>query len=112
MAKTETRKLDVLHFDDAATDPLVAGELQRNGVDIKFHDGVAARKLLRAAKSVDNVSDPPTDAELDAAFGDPTVVGDGFIGILDDNDAGTDVYICFTTGVAGEWFYIKGTKAV
>jgi hypothetical protein len=47
----------------------------------------------------------PTDAELDAAFGDPTVVGSGFIGILDDNDAGTDILLVTTTGTAGEWFY-------
>lgn len=62
--------------------------------------------------ATDDVADPPTDAELDAAFGDPTVVGAGFIGVLDDNDAGTDCYICWTTGTAGEWFYVKGTKAV
>lgn len=62
--------------------------------------------------STNNVADPPTDAELDTAFGDPTVVGSGFVGILDDNDLGTDCYICWTTGTAGEWFYVKGTKAV
>jgi hypothetical protein len=67
---------------------------------------------LRTIKSVADVSDPPTDAELDTAFGDPTTVDSGFIGILDDNDAGTDCYICWTTGTAGEWFYTKGTKAV
>lgn len=60
----------------------------------------------------DDVADPPTDAELDAAFGDPTVVGAGFVGILDDNGAGADCYVCWTTGAAGEWFYAKGAKAV
>lgn len=62
--------------------------------------------------ATDDVADPPTDAELDAAFGDPTVVGSGFVGVLDDNDAGTDCYVCWTTGAAGEWFYAKGIKAV
>ena len=61
--------------------------------------------------AVDDVADPPTDAQLDTAFGDPTTVGSGFVGILDDNDGGTDCYICWTTGTAGEWFYTKGTKA-
>ena len=61
--------------------------------------------------ATDDVSDPPTDAELDAAFGDPTVVGPGFVGILDDNGAGLYCYICWTTGTAGEWFYVAGTKA-
>ena len=62
--------------------------------------------------SVANVTNPPTDAELDSAFGDPTVLGPHFIGILDDNDAGTNVYMCTTTGTAGEWFYTLMTKAV
>lgn len=62
--------------------------------------------------ATDDVSDPPTDAELDAAFGDPTEVGPGFVGILDDNGAGLYCYICWTTGTAGEWFYLAGTKAV
>jgi hypothetical protein len=69
-------------------------------------DGISTKK------STNDVADPPTDAELDTAFGDPTAIGSGFIGILDDNDAGTDCYICWTTGTAGEWFYTKGTKAV
>jgi hypothetical protein len=58
----------------------------------------------------DDVSDPPTDAELDSAFGTPATVGAGFVGVLDDNDDATDVYICYTDGSA--WFYVKGTKAV
>ena len=67
---------------------------------------------IRTKKVVDDISDPPTDAELDTAFGDSTTVGAGFVGIIDDNGVGTDCYICWTTGVAGEWFYAKGTKAV
>lgn len=82
--------------------------------------GIVASKILDATAgglktkvATDNVAaDPPTDAELDTAFGDPTTVGAGFVGILDDNDAGTDVWIVWTTGTAGEWFYAKGTKAV
>jgi hypothetical protein len=67
---------------------------------------------VRTKYATNDVADPPTDAQLDTAFGDPTVVGSGFVGVLDDNDAGTDCYICWTTGTAGEWFYVKGTKAV
>lgn len=54
----------------------------------------------------------PTDAELDAAFGDPTAVGSGFVGVLDDNNDGVADFIVFTTGNAGEWFWIAGTKAL
>lgn len=63
-------------------------------------------------RATDDVSSPPTDAELDAAFGTPPTVGPGFIGILDDNDGGTVCYICWTTGTDGEWFYEEGTKAI
>jgi hypothetical protein len=77
-----------------------------------FTHRVIASAGVQTAYSTDNVADPPTDAELDTAFGDPTTVGSGFIGVLDDNNAGTDCYICWTTGTAGEWFYVKGTKAV
>jgi len=72
---------------------------------------VSAISGIRTKRAVTNTANPPTDAELDTAFGDPTVVGSGYVGILDDNDGGTAVYLCFTTGTAGEWFYIAGTKA-
>ncbi|MFA5037766.1 MAG: hypothetical protein WC479_11400 [Candidatus Izemoplasmatales bacterium] len=89
---------------------------QNNGTEKAYltKDGKAyfATGGIQTIKSVANVSAPPTDAELDSAFGDPTVVGSGFIGIVDDNDAGTDCYICWTTGTAGEWFYLAGTKAL
>lgn len=39
---------EVVHFADAAGDPAAAGELQRNGTDLKFHDGTAARTLVKA----------------------------------------------------------------
>jgi len=67
---------------------------------------------LRTVKAVDDVLVVPSDADLDTAFGTPATVGSGFIGILDDNDAGTAVWICYTTGTDAEWFYIQGTKAV
>ncbi len=60
--------------------------------------------------STDNVSDPPTDAQLDTAFGTPVALGPGFIGILDDNSANLDVWLCYTSDTS--WFYLQGTKAV
>lgn len=78
-----------------------------------FNDGIvnASSASVRLKRSVADVSTPPTDAELDATFGDPTTVGSGFIGVLDDNDAGTACYLVWTTGTAAEWFYALGTKA-
>jgi hypothetical protein len=65
---------------------------------------------LITTQSVANYSDPPTDAELDAAFGTPATLGRGFVALLDDNDADTDSYIVWTSDAS--WYYIKATKAV
>ena len=59
--------------------------------------------------ATDNVSSPPTDAELDTAFGQPSALGDGFIGLLDDNGAGTTVWLCQVINSA--WWYEGLTKA-
>lgn len=71
----------------------------------------ASNAGFRTIVATDNIStaSTPTDAELDTAFGTPATVGSGFVGILDDNDAGTDVHICFTDGSA--WFFVQGTLA-
>ncbi len=61
-------------------------------------------------QDVSNVSDPPTDAELDAAFGTPAALGRGFVATVDDGDADTDVWLVWTTDAS--WFYVQGTKAV
>ena len=62
------------------------------------------------ATSNANTSNPPTDAQLDSAFGTPATVGAGFVGILDDNAAGTAVYLCYSDGSA--WWTIAFTLAV
>lgn len=41
--------LDRVIFQDAAVDPASAGRLQRNGADLLFHDGTAARALVGKA---------------------------------------------------------------
>jgi hypothetical protein len=60
--------------------------------------------------STANVSNPPTDAELDTAFGTPAEVGAGFIAALNDNGAGTNFYFVGSDGA--NWWYVAGTKAV
>lgn len=59
--------------------------------------------------ATDNVASPPTDAELDTAFGQPSGLGDGFTGLLDDNGAGTTVWLCYVINNA--WWYEQLTKA-
>lgn len=57
----------------------------------------------------DNVSSPPTDAQLDSAFGAPADLGSGFVGIVDDNGAESAVYLCVVVGTS--WWYEALTKA-
>ena len=53
------------------------------------------------------VSDPPTAAELTAAFGTPATVGAGFIGLI-----GSATTFYFTWSDNTNWFYTTGTQAV
>ncbi len=64
---------------------------------------------MRTKVSTANTANPPTDAELDSAFGQPATLGTGFIGLLDDNNAGTNAYACFAIG--SNWWTVALTKA-
>lgn len=59
-------------------------------------------------KDTSDVSNPPTDAELDTAFGTPATVGNA-MGILDDNGAGTNIYLCISDGT--NWFTVTLAQA-
>jgi len=98
-----SNKLSIVDSDDAEVASIDSdGNAQFDGL-VDCDGGVAT------VVATDNVSDPPSDAELDSAFGEPGTVGAGFVGILDDNDDATDCYMCWTDGSA--WFFTKGTKA-
>jgi hypothetical protein len=73
------------------------------------NDAGIAKQISGATLSSADVTNPPTDAELDSAFGTPAAVGGNFVGILDDNGADTNVYFVFSNGTS--WWYIAGTKA-
>lgn len=64
---------------------------------------------IRTKISTADVSNPPTDAELDSAFGTPGTVGSGFMALVDDNGAGTAGYIVWSDGT--NWWHAAGTKA-
>ena len=57
--------------------------------------------------NTDDVSNPPTDAQLDAIFG---AVNDGFTGYIDDNGAGTNFYQVVFRNSA--WYIFESTKAL
>jgi len=65
---------------------------------------------VRTLHSTADVSNPPTDAELDAEFGTPATVGAGFIATIDDNGADANFYMVWSTGAS--WVIHTGTKAV
>ena len=62
--------------------------------------------------SNDNVASPPTDAEIDTAFGTAANLYDGFTGIIDDAGTGTGgtVWLCIAKNSV--WWYVQLTEAV
>lgn len=56
-----------------------------------------------------NSSNPPSIADLNAAFGSAAIVGAGFAGLLNDNGGGTNEYLCTSDGA--NWFYVTLTAA-
>lgn len=78
---------------------------------VRYLYGLAiSKQVLRVALSNDDVSDPPTDAQLDSAFGTPSMIGNGFVGVLDDAGAGTKVWLCVAKN--SRWWYEELTAAV
>ena len=70
----------------------------------------ASSGSVRVKQDVSNVHDTaPTAASLTAAFGDPAVLGRGFVATIDDNDGDTNGYLVFTS--AASWYFLKFTKA-
>lgn len=65
---------------------------------------------VRTKVSTANVDAPPTDAQLDSAFGAPSTVGAGFMAVVDDNNAHTVEYLVWSDGT--KWFYVAGTEAL
>lgn len=53
--------------------------------------------------SVDDVADPPTAANMATAFGAPSAATNGMIGVINDADAGLNVWLC--VGANEAWYY-------
>lgn len=71
---------------------------------------LSSERNLFLGVATNNVSSPPTDAELDTAFGTAANLPSGAFGIVDDNNAQTAVYFCVVVG--STWWYESLTKAV
>jgi len=59
--------------------------------------------------NTNNVSNPPTLAELNSIFGSPAALGAGYTAYLNDNGGGVDFYKCVSDGV--NWWIFTGLKA-
>ena len=67
-------------------------------------------RLTAETISTVDVSNPPTDAELDAAFGTPATVGKGYVIHINDNGAGANFYRVVSDST--NWWVFTGTKAL
>jgi len=78
-----------------------------DGVQPAVVDATAAG--VRTKQSVNQVTDLlPTQAEMVAAFGAAATVGAGFVGVIKDNDADTNFFICVSNGTS--FYALKMTK--
>jgi len=65
--------------------------------------------LGRLPVYTDNVSNPPTEAELVSAIGSHATVGKGFAAVVDDAGIDTNVYLVISSGTS--WWIFTGTEA-
>jgi len=91
-----------IRTDNHATDLIAAGASIR--IIGRREEAIGGLDVSTA-----NVSNPPTDAELDSALGTPAAVGAGYQCLLDDNGADTNVYLVVSNGTS--WHYVALTKA-
>lgn len=64
---------------------------------------------IKQTVHTDDVSNPPTDAELDAIFGTPAAVGAGFTAYINDAGLGSNFYQIVSDGT--NWWIFTGTVA-
>lgn len=76
--------------------------------------GISSAKLVENISifllSDNNVSSPPTSAQIITALGTASILNDGMAGIIDDAGGGTAVWLCVVKN--SSWWYEALTKAV
>lgn len=80
------------------------------GGDVRARGNIKADGDITQRVHIDNVSNPPTDAELDAFFGTPATVGAGFTAYIDDQGGSANFYQITSDGTS--WWIFTGIKAV
>lgn len=78
--------------------------------DSQMLRGIGGSWTLADVYSTADISNPPTSGQLNSIFGLPSELKGGFIGIINDNSLGSNVYLVSTT--ASGWYYTSLTKAL
>ena len=97
--------LDLDHYENNILDRVADVERRAEDLERDAKRGTATMVDIEGG----DVSNPPTDAELDALLGTPDAVGAGFVVLLNDDGAGANEYLVWSDGTA--WWYAAGTKA-
>lgn len=111
---SKTTNLDGIQFEEQASAPATPASgygllyLLANGLRWLDDGGNEWRAGVRYSSA--DVSNPPTDAELDAAFGTPAAVGAAFLALVNDAGAGANLYLVGSDGA--NWWYVAMMKAV
>lgn len=96
-------KTNVISEYTAATGVTIDSVLLKDGA------ATGAGKVYFSGNRVGtSVTDPPTAAQLATAFGMAATACSGFVGVLDNNGAGTTVYLGISNGLT--WWYVTATK--
>jgi hypothetical protein len=70
-------------------------------------DGYTVKSSSQLRISTRDIGDTPTLYDIQAAFGTASEVGEGFLGVLNPNGAGTSCYLCACDGT--NWFSLPMT---
>lgn len=113
---TVTTKLAIDAQQDSATAATITvyegglGNYESETITLSNVNLVWKAQSIHAEVSIANVTDEgPSDAQLDAAFGQPATLGEGWLGFVNDADGGVNNFICWVSDA--KWVYLKGTVA-
>lgn len=112
---SEAEDINSVQFQEQASAPATpaSGYMQMyadnaGNAHVKNDAGIA-KSISSLNVSVADVTNPPTDAELDSAFGTPATVGAGYAAILNDANGDANNYLVVSNGTS--WWYVALTKA-
>ncbi len=94
------------HYPTNILNRLDEAERRLNEIERHAKTGVAVIVEVNTG----DVSNPPTDAELDSLFGIPADVGDGRIVLLNDAGGASNEYLIWSDGL--HWWHATGTKSI